>query len=202
MLKLNRHPTIYPVFAALIFSASACSSDSELQLEKSGTPQLTWTLTALDGTPLSGELLVKYVTTGSKDHCKYVPKAFGLFPQTGPIRREARHTLLPEKTNPATVNFSVPAAIQGECGWELQQVFPKLAVNGMSISLSDKQPSLSAGLSSGEARYVCTKRPSKAAADKSGSSLFCRNEGAVANGRLQQHELSTHSFQLIVNIRK
>lgn len=105
-----------------------------MSLDRKAPPLLTWTLSSSsDNALLSGYVLASYTTTTGHEHCKFVPKAFGLFPQTEPIRKEKKLTF--EATNPKPMLvFEVPRPIKGDCGWTLTGFHPNILVEGVPVS--------------------------------------------------------------------
>lgn len=90
--------------------------------------------------------------------CKYVPRAFGVIAQTGPVSSAAYVPLAVQQHGMATFTARAPLPRKDKCGWELRYVDPKVFVDGVEASVFTPDMTVSGKLylPEGSLKYYCT----------------------------------------------
>lgn len=102
------------------------------------------------------DLFAKYFSST----CKYVPRAFGVIAQTGPVSSAAYVPLAVQQHSMVTFTARAPLPRKDKCGWELRYVDPKVFVDGVEASVFTPDMTVSGKLylPEGSLKYYCTPR--------------------------------------------
>lgn len=101
-------------------------------------------------------LFVKYVSRT----CEYVPRAFGVIPQTEPVSSMAYIPLAVQKHDMTKFTARAPLPRKDKCEWEFAYITPEIFVDGGEASVFTPSITVSEKLylPEGSLKYYCTPR--------------------------------------------